>query len=363
MAQALALSVRARGTTAPNPRVGCVLVRGGVAVGSGLHHGAGTAHAEDIALDVAGDDACGATAYVTLEPCAHHGRTPPCADRLIAAGVTRVVAAIGDPDPRVDGKGFSRLVNAGIRVETGLLAREAERLNAVFLHHHRVDTPLVTLKAALSLDGQLSAACGESRWITGLTARRVAHRLRLDHDAILVGAGTVRQDDPRLTIRLDGGEDRRLIAILSPSLELDPDARVFSRGDPDSVIIYAGPASSDESARALAPVATVARVGQDERGLKLEEVLSDLGARGVHSVLVEGGGMTLHRFLSQGLAHRAALFQAPVALGAGGASPMLAGDAVSAPDVGWSLERDGVVALGRDQLTVGRWIPARSSTA
>lgn len=363
MAQALALSARARGSTAPNPRVGCVLVRGGVAVGSGLHHGAGTAHAEDTALDAAGTAARGATAYVTLEPCAHHGRTPPCADRLITAGVTRVVAAIGDPDPRVDGKGFARLEKAGIQVQTGLLAREAERLNAVFLHHHRAGTPLVTLKAALSLDGQLSAACGESRWITGLTARRVAHRLRLDHDAILVGAGTVRRDDPRLSIRLDGDEETRLVAILSLSLELDLGARVFSRRDPDSVIVYTGPAGSAARARVLASVATVVRVGADERGLELEEVLSDLGARGMYSVLVEGGGMTLHRFVSQGLAQRAALFHAPIALGAGGATPMLAGAAVSVPTAGWSLERDGVVALGRDQLTVGRWVPARSSGA
>lgn len=363
MAQALALSARARGSTTPNPRVGCVLVRGGVVVGKGLHHGAGTAHAEDIALDAAEDAARDATAYVSLEPCAHHGRTPPCADRLIAARVTRVVAAIEDPDPRVAGRGFARLEAAGIRVETGLLAREAERLNAVFLHHHRVGTPLVTLKAALSLDGQLSAACGESRWITEVTARRVAHRLRLDHDAILIGAGTVRRDDPSLSIRLDGGEERRLVAILSPSLELDLAARVFVRRDPTKVIIYTGPAGAAEPAKALAPVATIVRVGEDERGLKLKDVLSDLGARGMHSVLVEGGGMTLHRFLSQGLAQRAALFHAPVALGAGGATPMLSGASVSAPAAGWSLERDGVVALGRDQLTVGRWIPTHSSGA
>ena len=361
MAQALALSARARGTTAPNPKVGCVLVRGGLAVGSGLHQGAGTAHAEAIALDAAGDTARGAEVYVTLEPCAHHGRTPPCVDRLIASGVSRVVAAIRDPDPRVDGKGFARLAEAGIRVETGLLAREAERVNAVFLHHHRLGTPLVTLKAALSLDGQIAAACGESRWITGSTARRVAHRLRLDHDAILIGAGTLRRDDPSLSIRLDGGEERRLVAVLSSGLDLNLDARLFSRSDPDNVIVYTGPESSAESARALKSLATVVRVGEGERGLALDEVLRDLGARGTHSVLVEGGGMTLHGFLSQGLAQRAALFHAPLALGAGGATPMLAGASVSVPAAGWSLIRDGVVPLGHDQLTVGRWIPARSS--
>jgi len=356
MAQALALATRAHGSTAPNPRVGCVLVRGTVAVGAGLHQGAGTAHAEDIALDAAGDAARGATVYVTLEPCAHHGRTPPCAERLIAAGVTRVVAAIGDPDPRVDGKGFARLAAAGIRVESGLLAASAERLNAVFLHHHREGTPLVTLKAALSLDGQLSAACGESRWISGDIARRVAHRIRLDHDAILVGAGTVRRDDPSLSVRLDGGEETRVVAILSRSLDLDLDARVFARREPHRVIVYTGPDAAANSASDLAPLATVVRVGEGPRGLRLDEVLRDLGTRDVHSVLVEGGGVTLYRFLSQGLAQRATLFHASLALGAVGATPMLSGEAADTPADGWSLERDCVVALGRDQLTLGRWV-------
>jgi len=356
MAQALALSARTNGSTAPNPRVGCVLVRDGVAVGTGLHHGPGNPHAEDLAVASAGDAARGATVYVTLEPCAHQGKTPPCADRLISAGVARVVAALGDPDPRVDGKGFALLEQAGIQVESGLLGQQAERLNAAFLHRHRSGMPLVTLKAALSLDGQLSAVGGESRWISCATARRVSHRLRLDHDAVLVGAGTVRRDDPRLTVRLDGREERPLSVILSRSLELDATARLLSPPDPVGVIVYTGESSSVESATTLAKRATVVRVGEDAAGLKLDEVLKDLAARGAQSVLVEGGGRTLHGFLSAGLAGRGALFHAPLTIGARGATPLIDGVAVDAPASGWRFERERVLALGCDQWTVGRWI-------
>jgi diaminohydroxyphosphoribosylaminopyrimidine deaminase/5-amino-6-(5-phosphoribosylamino)uracil reductase len=359
MAQALALAARAEGSTAPNPKVGCVVVREGRAIGAGLHHGAGTAHAEDLALDAAGSAARDATVYVTLEPCAHHGRTPPCVERLIAARVGRVVAAMRDPDPRVDGKGFAELENAGIQVECGLLAREAQRLNAVFVHHHRSGIPLVTLKAALSLDGQIAAAQGESRWISGAPARRVAHRMRLDHDAVLIGAGTLRRDDPRLSIRLDGSDRHGVVAVVSSSLDLSPDARVFAHRTADQVLVYTGPLGSTPASGALQAVATIVRVAADGAGLVLEEVLRDLSGRGVHSVLVEGGGMTLHRFLRCGLAHRAALFHAPLALGAQGATPLLDGASVDEPSAGWSLEREGVVALGRDQLTIGRWIPAQ----
>lgn len=352
MAQALALAVRSGGSTSPNPRVGCVLVRDGRAVGCGAHQGAGSPHAEGLAIADAGDDARGATAYVNLEPCAHHGRTPPCADALIRAGVRRVVAAIRDPDPRVDGRGFEKLEEAGIEVEVGLLDTEARRLNAGFLHHHATGTPLVTLKAAMSLDGQLSAACGESKWITGPTARRAAHRMRLEHDAILVGAGTLRADDPSLTVRLEDSVVKRLVVVLSRSLRLDPAARLFAEHPPESVLVYTG---ADADATALSDRATVVRVPADGDELDLSAVLRDLGSRAVHSVLVEGGGVTLHRFLSRGLAQRAALFHAPLALGASGATPMLSGPTVARPAEGWRLRRDGVLALGRDQLTFGTW--------
>jgi diaminohydroxyphosphoribosylaminopyrimidine deaminase/5-amino-6-(5-phosphoribosylamino)uracil reductase len=355
MLQALALAVRAPGSTTPNPRVGCVLVRDGVAVGAGLHRGAGLGHAEAVAVAEAGDAARGACAYVTLEPCAHHGRTAPCSDALIRSGVERVVAAGVDPDPRVNGRGFAALEQAGVRVECGLLGREAARINEGFFLHHETARPLVTLKAAVSLDGRLSAAQGVSRWITSPAARRVTHRLRLDHDAVLVGAGTVRADDPRLTVRLGGGEVRRRIVVLSSSLRIDPRARIFAGGDPKGVLVYTGSKAGEAAGRNLAGRATVICIGETEDGLRIDEVLADLGRRGVYSVLVEGGGVTLARFLGTGMAQRAALFQAPLTLGAEGATPMLAGAAVASPAAGWRLEREGVFAVGVDQWTVGRW--------
>ena len=213
MRAALSMARRAVGRTAPNPAVGCVIVKDGAALGRGFTQPSGRPHAETVALAQAealfGPGAArGATAYVTLEPCAHHGRTPPCADALVAAGVARVVCAAGDPDPRVDGRGFARLRASGVAVETGVLAAEAEALNAGFLSRHRRGRPWLTLKLAASLDGRIATRSGASKWITGERARARVHLMRAEHDAILVGIGTVRADDPALDVRLPGMEDR-----------------------------------------------------------------------------------------------------------------------------------------------------------
>jgi diaminohydroxyphosphoribosylaminopyrimidine deaminase/5-amino-6-(5-phosphoribosylamino)uracil reductase len=231
MEQALALAALGEGSTAPNPRVGCLLVREGEVVGKGWHRAAGSPHAEGLALAEAGPRAAGATLYVNLEPCAHQGRTPPCTSGLTAAGVRRVVAAVGDPDPRVNGKGFAQLREAGVTVEVGLLAEEAARLNAGFLRLHGglegAGRPQVTLKAGLSQDGMLAGLAGRSQWITGVAARRFAHRLRLRHDAVLVGAETVRRDNPRLTVRLPGAVRAPLPVVLAPDLRLPADGALF----------------------------------------------------------------------------------------------------------------------------------------
>jgi diaminohydroxyphosphoribosylaminopyrimidine deaminase/5-amino-6-(5-phosphoribosylamino)uracil reductase len=318
-----------------------------------LHHGPGTAHAEPLAVQVAGQAARGATAYVNLEPCAHHGRTPPCTDALIQAGVAHVIASTIDPDPRVNGRGLAALETAGIRTACGLLERAARDLNAAFFRHHESGRPMVTLKAAISVDGLLSAANGEARWISSPTSRRVAHRLRLDHDVVLVGAGTIRRDDPRLTVRLDGTESRRRVAILSSSLRLPREARVFQGAKVDDVLIYTAPDATDEDG--LGERATIIPVPVSPSGLALDAVLQDLGRRGAYSVLVEGGGRTLHGFVAARLAQRAAWFQAPLALGARAGTPMLDGRAVDSPRSGWRFSRDGVFALEADQWTVGRW--------
>jgi diaminohydroxyphosphoribosylaminopyrimidine deaminase/5-amino-6-(5-phosphoribosylamino)uracil reductase len=355
MEQALALGALAEGATSPNPRVGCLLVRDGKLVGSGFHRAHGAPHAEAEAVSSAGEGTRGATAYVTLEPCAHHGLTPPCADLLAAKGVRRVVASLRDPNPLVNGSGFERLRAAGVQVDVGLLAEASYRLNEPFLHRYHCGRPLVTIKAAVSLDGMTSARSGCSRWISGEPSRRFAHRLRLRHDAVLVGAGTVRVDDPRLTVRLPGVDAVRVRAVLCPGLDIDPEAAIFRREGTNGPLprIYAHETTSSERDPLFEGRAVIVRVAARGSGLALDEVLLDLARQQVQSVLVEGGGHTIGRFLEAGLADRAALFVAKRLLGAGGASPLVDLPSVSEPARGWRLEQVQQVALGEDQLLLG----------
>jgi len=227
MAAALGLARRGLGRVWPNPAVGCVIVRDGLVVGRGWTAPGGRPHAEAVALERAGDLAHGATAYVTLEPCAHHGRTPPCADALVRAGVARVVTALGDPDPRTAGEGHARLRQAGIAVAEGTGADAAEEVNAGFLKRVRHGRPLVTLKLATTLDGRIATAAGESQWITGPRARQDGHRLRAAHDAIIVGSGTALADDPGLTCRLPGLEGASPVRVVFDGrLRLSPESRI-----------------------------------------------------------------------------------------------------------------------------------------
>src|SRR6185436_3807095 len=299
MAQALALAALGEGSTRPNPLVGCVVVHDGAVVGRGFHQAAGKPHAEVLALAEAGPSARGATLYVNLEPCAHHGRTAPCSEAIVRAGVGRVVAAIVDPNPLVDGRGLAALRAAGIAVTEGVLALEARALNAPFLSTHERSRPFVTLKAAQSLDGRITAAGGRSTWVTGEASRRYAHRLRFRHDAVLVGARTVRRDDPRLTVRLAGIAAARLLVVLAPRLGLDPAARVFSSASadlPPTRVYVAASCPEDERVR-FRDVAEIVPVAESASGLDLSAVLSDLHRVGVQSVLVEGGGATSGAFL------------------------------------------------------------------
>jgi len=345
MDQALALAALGEGLTSPNPRVGCLLVRDGEVVGAGYHGRFGEAHAEVMAVESAGEAARGATAYVNLEPCAHSGRTPPCVDRLISAGIGKVVTSLQDPNPKVDGRGIARLKGAGIEVHVGLRAAAAEKLNAGFLSAHRRSRPVVTLKAALSMDGCISAAQGNSRWISGEPARRFAHRLRLNHDAVLIGAGTLRRDDPRLTVRLPGIEVNRLRVILARKLDLNPVAKLFD-GDPVRIYTAASPAEADGWNGRAEVVSFAAADGT----LDLAALLTDLSAQGVHSLLVEGGGRTIGRFLRAGLADRVALFSCDRLIGARGATPLVDAAAVFEPSRGWGLTDVQQLALGRDRL-------------
>ena len=350
MEQALALAALGEGTTAPNPRVGCLLVRDGEVVGRGWHRAAGLPHAEAMALEEAGSRAAGATLYVNLEPCAHQGRTPPCAGSLVGAGVRRVVASLGDPDPRVDGRGFAELRRAGIAVEVGLLAEEARRVNAGFLLRHGAGRPHVTLKAALSLDGMLAGLAGRSRWITGEAARRFAHRLRLRHDAVLVGAETVRRDDPRLTARLPGATRQPLPVVLAPELRLPASAALFAGERRPRVYVREGLAPGRE----WEGKADVVPLPAPEGRLDPAAVLHDLARHGVQSVLVEGGGRTFAACLAAGLVDEVALFVAPLFLGARGGTPLLDLAAAADPALGHRVTDLRRLPLDDDVLLLGR---------
>jgi len=356
MAQALALAVLGEGTTAPNPLVGCVVVDSGAIVGRGFHHAAGEPHAEVLALAEAGAAARGATLYVSLEPCAHQGRTGPCAQAIIRAGVRRVVAAVGDPNPLVDGRGLTALRAAGIEVTTGVLRSEARAVNAPFLSTHERRRPWVTLKAAQSLDGRIAASAGSSTWITGPAARRYAHRLRFRHDAILVGAGTVRRDDPRLTVRLAGIDLTKTRVVLAPRLAIDPNARVFdaSHAAAPRTRLYAGPRCAEAERARFRDRADVIVVGEGADGLDLAAVLNDLSTAGIQSLLVEGGGKTAGAFLKSGLVDELVLFVAGRLIGAGSATPVVDLPAAVDPDHAWVVAGASSIPVGRDVVVVGR---------
>ncbi|MBD3764054.1 MAG: bifunctional diaminohydroxyphosphoribosylaminopyrimidine deaminase/5-amino-6-(5-phosphoribosylamino)uracil reductase RibD, partial [Rhodobacterales bacterium] len=252
MAHALALAARGLGRVWPNPAVGCVLVAQGRVVGRGWTQPAGRPHAETVALAQAGDLARGATAHVTLEPCAHHGQTPPCALALVQAGVARVVTALTDPDPRVSGRGHAMLRAAGLAVTEGVLAAEARALQQGFLTRVTRGRPMVTLKLATSLDGRIATATGESRWITGPLARRAVHALRMRHDAVLVGAGTALADDPDLTVRDLGSPHQPIRLVLDSRLRLPVDSRLGRSAGAVPVWLLHGPAAPDAARAAWA---------------------------------------------------------------------------------------------------------------
>ncbi|MEF8793876.1 bifunctional diaminohydroxyphosphoribosylaminopyrimidine deaminase/5-amino-6-(5-phosphoribosylamino)uracil reductase RibD [Thiohalorhabdus sp.] len=318
MRRALALARRGRGWTDPNPMVGCVLVRDGRIVGEGYHARVGGAHAEAAALERAGDAAAGATAYVTLEPCSHQGRTPPCADRLVEAGVARVEAAMADPDERVSGRGLERLRKAGVEVNTGALGDTAEALNAGFVKRARTGWPWVTLKLAASLDGRTATSSGESQWITSEAARTDVHRLRHGHAAIITGSGTVMADDPSLTARIPEGGAHPLRVVLDSELRTVPGARVVT--GPGRCLVVAGHQASAERRQALEAAGTeVMAVPADGDGrLNLAAVWDELGRREINSVLAECGATLAGSMLFGGWVDRLVTYQAPTIIGAGG---------------------------------------------
>ena len=317
MRLAIALGQRGLGRVWPNPAVGCVLVREGRIIGRGWTAPGGRPHAEPQALAQAGAAARGATAYISLEPCAHHGRTPPCTDALVGAGVARVVTALTDPDPRVCGGGHARLRAAGVEVCETVLEPEARAANAGFLMRMAQGRPRVTLKLAMTLDGRIATAAGESRWITGAQARRAVHAMRARHDAVLVGAGTARADDPDLRVRDLGVAAQPVRLVADPRLSLSPEGRLGrSAGETPVWMLHGAQAPAAAQAAWAATGARLIAVGQTAQGLDPAAMLQALGAQGLTWLLCEGGGLLAASLLRAGLVDELAVFAAGRLLGA-----------------------------------------------
>jgi len=325
MLRALELAERGRGHTAPNPIVGAVIVRDGRVVGEGWHRALGERHAEVEALARAGGAARGATLYVTLEPCVHWGRTPPCVDAILAAGLARCVVALRDPDPRVDGRGLRRLRAAGVKVELGRLATEAREQLAAYLQVQATGRPRVTWKVASSLDGRIADARGRSKWITGEAARADGHRLRAASDAIVVGAGTARADDPQLTARDGAAPGRRstrdaqpLRVVVDSRLSLPQGLRLFSAPLALGTVVACTVAAPAARERALvARGVTVWRLPAARLRVSLPALAERLAREGRHEVLLEGGGTLGAAFVRAHLVQRIVLYTAPFVLGGG----------------------------------------------
>ena len=312
MAQALRLAEQGLFTTTPNPRVGCVLVKDGIVVGEGWHARAGEAHAEPLALAAAGAAARNATAYVTLEPCSHHGRTPPCADALVAAGVARVVAAMADPNPLVAGEGFARLRAAGIDTACGLLENEARELNIGFVSRMTRGRPWLRLKAAASLDGKTALDNGASQWITGPDARRDGHRWRARACAVLTGIGTVKDDDPQLTVRDVETSRQPLRVVVDSKLETPLTARILQGGN----VLVAGAVADASRIAALQAASAEVFIQPNAAGkVDLAGLLAELARRGINEVHAEAGCKLNGSLLREGLVDELLLYLAPCLVG------------------------------------------------
>lgn len=345
MARALTLARRGLYHTAPNPCVGCVLVKDGVVVGEGWHARAGEAHAEVNALDEAGERARGATVYVTLEPCCHQGRTPPCTDALLKAGVARLVAAMSDPNPQVAGKGFTILRDAGVVVECGLLEAEARALNPGFIRRMIQGRPFVRLKLAMSLDGRTALASGESQWLTGEAARQDVQRLRARASAILTGVGTVLADDPSLNVRLPEATRQPLRVILDTELRTPPTAQTLRL--PGQALIFtpvADPAAHEPLRAAGAEMVILPRAA---RGLDLPAVMAELARRECNEVHVECGSTLAGALLRAGLVDELVIYMAPLLLG-DKARGLFQLPELTRMQERWELEILEMRAVGRD---------------
>jgi diaminohydroxyphosphoribosylaminopyrimidine deaminase / 5-amino-6-(5-phosphoribosylamino)uracil reductase len=356
MRRALELAARGGHLTSPNPMVGAIVVdRSGEFGGEGYHARAGEPHAERLALERAGARAQGGTLYVTLEPCSHQGRTPPCADAVVAAGIARVVVAMEDPDKRVAGAGLARLREAGIPVNLGVEEAAARRLNRFYIKHRTTGLPWVTARFGASLDGKIATASGESRWITSEAARVESHRLRQQHDVILVGAGTVVADDPELTNRLPEAARQPLRVVLDSTLRVPATAKVLAGGESAPTLVVTTPQASEEAIAELrnTGVEVVKVAANPEQRVDVAEVLRLLGERGVLSLLVEGGSEVSGAFFDAGLVDGVVAFLAPIVIGGADAPGAVGGRGAARLADAFRLANLEVTRVGDDLMISG----------
>jgi diaminohydroxyphosphoribosylaminopyrimidine deaminase/5-amino-6-(5-phosphoribosylamino)uracil reductase len=353
MQRALELAARGRGRTSPNPMVGCVIVRDGAVIGEGYHARAGEPHAEVLAVEAAQGDLTGATVYVSLEPCSHVGRTPPCADLLLEKRPARIVVAMSDPNPRVSGEGIRRLRQAGLEVDVGVLEDEARALNEAFVKYITTGMPFVICKAAMTLDGKIATHTGHSRWVTSEESRRRVHELRSCVDAILVGSRTVMLDDPSLTTRLESGEGRDPIRIILDADDyLDEKRRVFEVESPAPTWVVL---PEDRGCDRADEVLHVRRGGD---GFDLRHLMALLGEREITSVLIEGGGTTHASAFEAGIVDKVMFFVAPKIIGGRDAITAVEGEGVATMDEAVLLERMTAERVG-DDLLIEAYVKAR----
>lgn len=350
MRLALRLAALGEGDVHPNPLVGAVVTNGETIVGRGYHQRFGGPHAEVFALEEAGEAARGATLYVTLEPCCHYGKTPPCTDRIIAARIRRVVVAVRDPNPAIDGGGIARLREAGIEVTEGVLADEAKQQNEIFFTFVRRRRPFVQLKLAVSLDGRIATKTGDSQWISSESSRAEAHRLRRKFMSVLVGAQTVLTDDPLLTVRHVVGRDPVPI-VLDRNGRMSPTARLLKAHRSPIVVTAAMPSDVEDAVSSCG--ARVWRLPAGAGGIDLPGLLSRLAEENIDSMLIEGGGETAAAFLNAGLIDKVSLFIAPLLIGGRGAVPAVGGVGPEWIADAWRLERVTTAWMGTDLLYTG----------
>jgi diaminohydroxyphosphoribosylaminopyrimidine deaminase / 5-amino-6-(5-phosphoribosylamino)uracil reductase len=355
MNMALDLAAKGQGFTSPNPMVGAVVVKDGQVIGKGYHKAVGGAHAEVNALDTAGDLAKGATLYVTLEPCNHTGRTPPCTHKILELGIGRVVAAMKDPNKKVAGGGTEFLEQNGVTVTIGVCEKQAKKLNETFIKYVHTGRPFVMVKCAATLDGRIATCTGDSRWVTGETARRFVHRLRHRADAIMVGINTIRNDDPSLTTRLPGlqGSDPVRI-ILDTHLSISPDARVLRQVSDVPTIVVAGPTTSGNKKKVLEKAgARVLEIPLQNELIDMNALMGQLGSMEITSLLIEGGSRVLGSAFNSAVVDKVFFFYAPKILGGDDGVPICSGPGVSLMNECIGINDIAVHRLGADVLIEG----------